>query len=104
MAISRIPSPQDTENGSKTFLINNGDLNSLEAATQRLGFVDEASLLRFLIAVGVQSATRSITITDKDGKVIALSPTPSLLNPAEKIVPTPIPVPPAPTAPISGTP
>jgi hypothetical protein len=95
MAITRTAPSEGEEPGSAKFVLNNGDLKSLEGTRERLGFLDDASLLRFLIAVASQSATRSLTITDKDGKVTSLNPAPSLIvqNPASSVPP----VPPAPT-------
>lgn len=78
MAITRNTAEvSDTE---LPLVINNGDLVALRSAVDRLGFKDEESLLRYVLAVVAQSATRSMTVIDKEGKSIALKPGESLLK------------------------
>lgn len=60
--------------------INNGDFEALQKAVERLGFKDEESMLRFLLAVLSKSATRSLIITDQNGSKIPLTPSDSLLK------------------------
>jgi hypothetical protein len=60
-------------------LINNGDLAALKSAVSRLGFKDEESLLRFVLAVMSRSATRTLTVIDQDGKAVPLNPSEALL-------------------------
>lgn len=60
-------------------VLNNGDLVALESAVKRLGFKDEVSLLRYALAVLSQSATRTLTVIDTNGKSVALNPSDSLL-------------------------
>ena len=86
MAISRTPLPAVNAQEPLLLYINNGDQKSLKEVVDRLKFKDEESLLRFLIAVISQSATTSLTITDKNAKVTALSPNPSLIS--DEAVPT----------------
>lgn len=80
MAITRKESPEPEQ--ELLLSINNGDYNALKEAAKRLGFRNEESLLRFALAVLSTSATRTLTVTDKDGKTVALNPTPSLLEEA----------------------
>lgn len=65
-------------------IINNGDLASLRETMNRLGFKDEASMIRFALAVLAQSAIRSVKITDTDGKELTLNPSASLLRTVEQ--------------------
>jgi hypothetical protein len=60
--------------------INNGDFAALREAVQRLGFVNEEKMLRYLLAVISKSATRSLTITDQNGNKISLNPSPDALT------------------------
>ena len=77
MAIIR-KEPVETEPGLP-LLINNGDLDALKSAVDRLGFKDEQSLLRFVLAVMSRSSTRTVTVIDLDGKSVALNPSEALL-------------------------
>jgi hypothetical protein len=61
-------------------LVNNGDLEALKKTAMRLGFKDEESMLRFMLAVISKSATRVITITDQNGIKISLNPSADLLQ------------------------
>jgi len=80
MAIIRTPlsTPSATE---LSLTINNGDFEALRDTATRLGFVNEESMLRFMLAVVSKSATRSITITDPNGQKISLTPSVDLLRP-----------------------
>jgi hypothetical protein len=80
MAITR--SDESKENALQ-FILSNGDLVALQSAVKRLGFKDEASLLRYVVAVLSQSATRTLTVIDTNGKTIPLNPSDSLL--AQKV-------------------
>ena len=77
MAIKRGTSTNEELN----LTVNNGDLEALKQTAARLGFKDEESTLRFMLAVLSKSATRVITITDQNGAKIGLNPTPDLLQP-----------------------
>ena len=77
MAIVRLPS---TTSEQIDLSINNGDLVALREAVQRLGFIDEERMLRYLLAVISKSATRSLMITDQNGARTSLNPSPELLN------------------------
>lgn len=77
MAINRTSSANIEELG---LFINNGDLKALKDAVARLGFKDEESMFRYLLAIMSKSATRSLTITDQSGTKISLNPSESLLK------------------------
>ena len=62
-------------------IVNNGDLEALRQTTERLGFKDEESALRFMLAVLSKAATRVLTVTDQNGAKISLNPGPDLLRP-----------------------
>jgi len=79
MAILR--SSSQTEN-NLSLTINNGDLEALQDTVARLGFKDEESTLRFMLAVLSKSATRSLIITDKNGAKIPFTPSEGLLKPS----------------------
>lgn len=77
MAIIRLPS----SSGAQLDLsFNNGDFVAIQETAQRLGFVDEERMIRYLLAVISKSATRSVTITDQNGAKINLSPADDLLK------------------------
>lgn len=77
MAINRA----NTSTGEQLNLeINNGDFEALRTTTQRLGFRNEESMLRFMLAILSKSATRSITITDQNGTKVSLNPSDDLIN------------------------
>ena len=83
MAIVRqtvaVPAPENPiELG---LIINNGDFQALKKTVERLGFKDEESMLRFALAVLAQSATRSLKVTDTNGKEVTLNPSETLLKP-----------------------
>jgi hypothetical protein len=59
--------------------INNGDFEALRTTALRLGFRDEESMLRFMLAVLSKSATRSVSVTDANGQKINLTPSVDLL-------------------------
>ena len=80
MAIIR--SNSEVDEGTLPLTFNNGDLVALSETVERLGFKDEESLLRYVLAVISQSATRTLTIINKDGKSVALNPSETLLVPA----------------------
>lgn len=61
-------------------VINNGDYQTLRETSDRLGFLNEESMLRFLLAVISRSATRSITVTDQNGAKLPLTPSDGLLR------------------------
>jgi hypothetical protein len=61
---------------------NNGDLEALRTTATRLGFANEESMIRFMLAALSKSATRSIIITDSNGARVALNPSADLLRPA----------------------
>ncbi len=69
------------EVGELPLIFNNGDLVALKSAVERLGFKDEESLLRYVLAVFAKSATRTLTVIDLEGKPVALNPSDSLLAP-----------------------
>lgn len=77
MAINRNLSSNNEE---LNLIINNGDLKVLKDAVARLGFLNEESMLRYLLAVMSKSATRSLTITDQSGTKMPLNPSESLLK------------------------
>ncbi|MEO8637762.1 MAG: hypothetical protein ABI430_02580 [Candidatus Taylorbacteria bacterium] len=78
MAIERL----STSTGEHLDLsINNGDIEALRNTATRLGFRDEESMLRFMLAVLSKSATRVITITDQNSAKVSLNPSPDLLRP-----------------------
>lgn len=77
------PNPQEL-----SLVINNGDLDALKTVVKELGFKDEQSVLRFALAVLTRSATRSISIVEKDGKTVSLTPSANLLKPAETVTPS----------------
>ena len=80
MAIIEIPiTPTPSVEDRKHYEINNGDFQILQQSVTRLGFKDGGSLLRFVLAVIGQSATRSLKITDTNGKEVPLNPSPALL-------------------------
>lgn len=60
-------------------MTSNGDLNAPDSAVERLGLKDQISLLRDVLAVLSQSATRTLTVIDANGKTVSLSPSDSLL-------------------------
>jgi hypothetical protein len=80
MAITRKPE-EPAEEGSLPLIFSNGDLTVLKEAVERLGFKDEESLLRYVLAVIAMSATRTLTVIDKDGKSVPLNPSESVLKP-----------------------
>lgn len=81
MAIIRTPStPTVTPPTELSLTINNGDFQALQETASRLGFLNEESMLRFMLAVLSKSATRSITITDQNGIKTPLTPGESLLR------------------------
>ena len=77
MAIIRKEAETTAE--SLPLVVNNGDLVALKSAVQRLGFKDEESLLRYVLAVMSRSATRTVTVIDQDGKSVPLNPSEALL-------------------------
>jgi len=78
MAINR-----STDTGAElTLVINNGDLEALKTTSTRLGFLNEESMIRFMLAALSKSATRSVVITDSNGARVALNPSADLLRPA----------------------
>ena len=84
MAITRSTSSPPTEN-ELTLAVNNGDLDALKTIVRELGFKNEESVLRFALAVLSRSATRSISIVEKDGKTVSLTPSANLLKSAETV-------------------
>ncbi len=60
-------------------VINNGDFQVLRETVTRLGFRNEESVLRYVLAVLSKSATRSVSITDTNGAKVSLNPSPDLL-------------------------
>ena len=81
MAIVRSSStPSTTPATELSLTINNGDFEALRDSVARLGFKDEESILRFMLAILTKSATRSITVTDQNGSKIPLTPSESLLK------------------------
>ncbi len=60
--------------------INNGDFQAMREAMEKLGFRDEESMLRFMLAVLTRAATRTVIVTDQNGSNITLSPSESLLQ------------------------
>lgn len=78
MAINR---KTTTTNDELNLIINNGDLKVLKETTNRLGFLNEESMLRYLLAVMSKSAIQSLIITDQTGTKIPLNPSESLLMP-----------------------
>lgn len=77
MAMNRTTASNDEH---LDLVINNGDFQTLRETTERLGFRDEESMLRFMLAVMSKSAVRSLTITDQNGSNVTLSPSDSLLQ------------------------
>jgi hypothetical protein len=84
MAIAR----RDSATAEKELIlaVTNGDFDVLKDAVSRLGFKDEESLLRYVLAVLSKSATRTLTVIGKDGKSLGLNPAEALL--AEKVATT----------------
>jgi hypothetical protein len=64
-------------------IIDNGDFQTLHQTSERLGFLNEESMLRFMLAVLSRSATRSIIVTDQNGVKIPLTPNNTLLRSEE---------------------
>ena len=80
MAIIRIPPTNEALRSTELSLtFNNGDFQALRETVQRLGFVNEESMLRYALAVLSKSATRSLTITDRNGVKVSLNPSADLL-------------------------
>ncbi len=79
MAITRKLASDPEEENELILDFNNGDLEVLKGAVQRLGFKDEESLLRYILAVISKSATRTFTVTGTDGKSLSLNPADALL-------------------------
>lgn len=77
MAINRL---SESTNEELRLEINNGDYQAFKDTVLRLGFKDEESMIRFMLAALYQSATRSITITDQDGRERGVTPSESLLS------------------------
>jgi len=84
MAITRSATQPNPEQ-ELSLVINNGDLVALKTVVQELGFKDEPSVLRFALAVLTRSATRSISIVEKDGKTVSLTPSANLLKPTDTV-------------------
>jgi len=84
MAIQRSASfaPSDNE---LNLTVNNGDFEALQTVVRKLGFKDEESVLRFALAVLSKSATRSLSIVDKDGIRLNLTPSADLLKAPETV-------------------
>jgi hypothetical protein len=84
MAISRASAPSPNDSSTEMLLtVNNGDLVALRDVAKKFSFRDEESVLRFALAVLSRSATRSLTITDKDGQRVSLNPSAELLKPPD---------------------
>ncbi len=83
MAIVRqsVPAPAPENSIELGLTINNGDFQALKKTVERLGFKDEESMFRFALAVLAQSATRSLKVTDTNGKEVTLNPSETLLKP-----------------------
>lgn len=79
MAINRAAN-QTTGIEELPLYFNNGDLSTLREAVNRLGFKDEESMLRYMLAILSRSATRSITVIDQTGNKTELSPSDALLR------------------------
>lgn len=77
MAIDRTPNTRGLEELPLYF--NNGDLAALREALNRLGFRDEESAIRYMIAVLSRSATRSVSVIDRNGVKADLTPSDTLL-------------------------
>lgn len=77
MAIARLGT---TNTEHLDLSINNGDFEAIKNTVSRLGFKDEESMLRFMLAVLSKSATRSLTITDQNGIKIPVTPSEGLLR------------------------
>ncbi len=78
MAINRRPEEDDA---GLPLVFSNGDLSVLCETADRLGFKDEESLLRYVLAVMSKAATRTLTVLDAGGKSVILNPSDSLLKP-----------------------
>lgn len=83
MAFKKIEKAEDKSSDGILFDVNNGDLAAIKETVNRLGFKDEESMFRFMLAVISKSATRSLTITDQNGAKVPLSPSEGLLKSAD---------------------
>jgi hypothetical protein len=78
MPIKRVP--EQSNNEKLTLEFNNGDMAALERAVIDWGFKDEASALRFGIAVLLKAESRDIQVGGNDGEKVSISPSASLLK------------------------
>lgn len=71
----------DPEKPKAQLVIDNGDLAALEDAISKWQFKDEASMLRFMVAILRESNEQHVVyVTGKGGKQIAFAPAEKLLN------------------------
>lgn len=67
--------------------VSNGDLKALQDVKDKWGFKDEASALRFALAVIAQSEEHLVYIATKDGGKVPLTPGDNYLEKKEPIKP-----------------
>ena len=85
MSFKKIESGTTFPNSEYVVKIDNGDYQLLRDTTERLGFRDELSLLRFAVAVLGKARTRSVTVTDVDGERVFRPSEHLLLKDAEPV-------------------
>ncbi len=68
------------ENDGLILVFNNGDKIAIEQVVKKWNFIDEASLLKFVIAIMLKAEGGKITIQAADGSQATLSPSDSLLK------------------------
>ncbi len=77
---------KDNDAGKPTAVItfDNGDLTVFDIVKTKWKFKDEASMLRFLLAVMQKSNSNKVYDIDDTGKLVTLAPADDLLELAEK--------------------
>ena len=59
--------------------INNGDLKAIDDVVRQWHFINEASMLRFALAIMLSAKDNKLYADGPDGKKVTLTPTPNLL-------------------------
>ena len=82
-----------------TVEFDNGDLQAMDTVKSEWRFIDEASLLRFALAVLSRAKNKKVYVEDASGNKFPIAPGQQLLKPevASAPAPAPTPVTPAPT-------
>lgn len=84
MATRKIPNVDNSPDASKvTIEFDNGDLEAMETVKTEWRFVDEASLLRFALAVLKRAKNKRVYVDDELGNKAPLSPGVQLILPPE---------------------